>query len=40
MGGLKSAYIILVANPDEKISLERRRSKWEYNIMIDIKERG
>jgi hypothetical protein len=40
MGRVKGAYKILVANPDGKIPLERTRHKWEYNIMIDIKEGG
>jgi hypothetical protein len=36
MGGIISAYIILVGKPERKKPLRKPRHKWEYNIRVDL----
>jgi hypothetical protein len=31
---------VLVGRPEDKTPLARRRSKWEDNIKMDLRERG
>jgi hypothetical protein len=36
----RDAYRALVGKPEGKERLERRRSRWEYNIKMDLREVG
>jgi hypothetical protein len=38
MGGKRNAYRILVGKVEGKKPLGRPRSRWEYNIQIDLSE--
>jgi len=38
MGEMRSAYNILVANPEGKRPLGRPRRRWEVNIRLDLRE--
>jgi hypothetical protein len=40
MGEKRSAYRILVGEPEGKIPLARIRCRWEDNIKMDISETG
>jgi hypothetical protein len=40
MGEKRNAYRILVGMPGGKRPLERRGSRWENNIKMDIREIG
>jgi hypothetical protein len=40
MGAKRSAYRILVANPEGKRPLGRPRRRWEDNIEIDLRDVG
>jgi len=40
MGEIRNAYKILVGKPQNKISLQRPRSRWEDNIKMDYKGIG
>jgi hypothetical protein len=40
MRELKTAYKILVANPEGKRQLGRTRRRWEGNTEMDLKETG
>jgi hypothetical protein len=37
---MKKAYTILARLPEENTPLERRRRKWEGNIMMDLVKIG
>jgi hypothetical protein len=38
MGEKRNAYGALVARPEGKRPLGRRRSRWEYNVKIGLRE--
>jgi len=38
MGAIRNAYNILVAKPEWKRTLGRRRRRWEDNIKVDLRE--
>jgi hypothetical protein len=40
MGELRTAYRVLVANPEEKRVLWRPRHRWEDNINMDLQAVG
>jgi hypothetical protein len=40
MGEGRAVYSILVGRPEGKRPLGRPRRKWEYNIMMDLRETG
>ena len=40
MGEEKEAYRVLVGNPEGKRPLGRPRSRWVYNIMMDLQKEG
>jgi hypothetical protein len=40
MGEKRTAYRILVVNPEGKRSLGRQRRRWVDNIKMDLRERG
>jgi hypothetical protein len=40
MGEKMNAYRILVGKPEGKRSLSRPRSRWVYNIKMDLREIG
>ena len=40
MGHERYAYRVLVGKPERKRSLGRPRSRWEYNIKMDLQEVG
>jgi hypothetical protein len=40
MGEIINAYKILVAKPEGKRQLERRRCRWDDNIRMDLREIG
>jgi hypothetical protein len=40
MGELRNAYNILVEQPEGKEPLGGLRGRWEYNIRMDIGEKG
>jgi hypothetical protein len=40
MGEMRSAYRILVCNPEGKSPLGRQRRRWEDNIILDLREIG
>jgi hypothetical protein len=40
MGETRNAYRILVGKPEGKGPLGRPRSRWVYNIKIDLREIG
>jgi len=40
MGAIRSAYNILVGKPEGKRPIERHRHRWEFNIRMNIRERG
>jgi hypothetical protein len=40
MGQMRNAYSTLVGKPERKKPLGRRRSRWEDNIKMDLREIG
>jgi hypothetical protein len=40
MGEARGAYRILVGRPEGRRPLGRPRSRWEYNIKMDLQEVG
>jgi hypothetical protein len=40
MGGKRSAFKILIGNPEWKKPLGRHRRRWEGNIKMELKEIG
>jgi hypothetical protein len=40
MGDLRYAYKIFVGTHEEKRPLGRHRHRWEFNIRMNIRERG
>jgi len=40
MGEMRNVYNILVGKPERKRPLGRRRSRWEDNIVKDVREIG
>jgi hypothetical protein len=40
MGVMRSTHKILVGRPEWKSPLERRQSRWEDNIKMNLKEIG
>jgi hypothetical protein len=40
MGKGRNVYRVLVGKPEEKTPLERRRSRWEDGIKMDLREVG
>jgi hypothetical protein len=40
MEGMKIVYKLLVGKPEGKRVLVRPRSRWEYNIIIDLRKAG
>jgi hypothetical protein len=40
MGEGRGVYIVLVGRPERKRPLGRRRSRWEDNIKMDLREIG
>jgi hypothetical protein len=40
MGEMQNAYKILIGNPDEMRPFRKPRSRWEDNIIFDLKEVG
>jgi hypothetical protein len=37
---MRNAYKILVGKPERTSTVGRRRSRWEDNINMDVRERG
>jgi hypothetical protein len=40
MGKKRNAYMVLVGKPERKRTLGRRRSRWEDNIKMGLREIG